>query len=134
MKTKIKYWIIGILSSLGLFLLFGIVTDLIQNQLFIRMVEKTVLDYFFLIASSVLLGTYIAVHLYKKNISKKCDVATYSGGVGSFLAFGCPICNKLLVLLFGVTALTIYFEPYRPYLGILSIGLLTGALYFKLKK
>lgn len=134
MKTKIKYWIIGSLLIIALFLLLGIVTALIPNPLFSRMVKKTVLDYFFLVASSILLGTYIAVYFYKKKTSQKCTMATYSGGVGSFLAFSCPICNKLLVLLFGATALLTYFEPYRPLLGFLSVGLLSGALYFELKK
>jgi uncharacterized membrane protein len=133
-KRKIKYWIIGILASIVLFLLFGIPTNLIPNPWFNRMVEKTTLDYFFLVAASALLGSYIGVHFYKKNVSKTCDVATYSGGIGSFLAFSCPICNKILILLFGATALLTYFEPYRPYLGAISISLLNAALYSKLKK
>lgn len=41
MKTKIKYWSIGILLIIGLFLLFGIVTDLIPNPWFDRIAEKT---------------------------------------------------------------------------------------------
>lgn len=125
---------IGIFSGIGFFLLFGIVTDLIPNPWFIRMVGKTSLDYFFLITSSMLLGSYIAVHLQKKNIAKKCKIATYSGGAGSFLAFGCPICNKLLVLLFSATALITYFEPYRPMLGFVSVVVLSGALYWRIKK
>lgn len=130
---EIKYWIIGILSSILLFFIFGIPTDLIPNPWFVRMIGKSVLDYFFLVTSSILLGGYIGIYFYKKKVSNKCEVATYSGGIGSIFAFGCPICNKLLVLLFGTTALLAYFEPYRAYLGFLSIGLLGGAIYFKLK-
>ncbi len=134
MRTKIRYLMIGIFSSMIFLLLFGIVTDLIPNPWFIRMVGKTSLDYFFLITSSVLLGSYIAVHLYKKDTAEKCKIATYSGGAGSFLAFGCPICNKLLVLLFSATTLMTYFEPYRPVLGFASIAVLSGALYWRIKK
>ena len=133
MEIKTKYLAIGILSSIGLFLLFGIVTDLIQNPWFTRMVEKTTIDYFFLITSSLLLGSHIAIHFYKKNSSKKCRIATYSGGAGSFLAFSCPICNKLLVLLLGATTLMMYFEPYRYVLGFVSIGLLALSLYWNQK-
>ncbi|MFH1752239.1 MAG: hypothetical protein ABH821_04860 [archaeon] len=131
---QVKYFITGISLSIAFFLLFGVVTNLIPNSLFNRMIETTVLDYFFLVTSSVLLGSYVAVHLYKKNTAKKCDAVTYSGGVGSFLAFGCPICNKLLVILFGATTLITYFEPYRPVLGFVSIVLLVGALYWVIKK
>jgi undecaprenyl pyrophosphate phosphatase UppP len=135
MKTKMKYWVMASLLAVFLFLLFGVITDLIPNPLFTRMVEKTAFDYSFLVISSILFGAYITSHLYyKKKSSQKCNAVTYSGGVGSFLAFSCPICNKLLVLLFGATTLLIYFEPYRPLLGFLSISLLSGALYFKLKR
>lgn len=133
-ETRIKYWIIGILSSIGIFIIFGVPTALIPNPWFIRMIGKNSFDYGFLILSSILLGAYIGVHYYKKNTAKKCAAVTYSGGIGSFLAFGCPICNKLLVLLFGATALMVYLEPYRPILGFVSIALLGGALYWRIKK
>ena len=133
-QKKAKYIMIGVLSSMGLFFLLGIPTSVIPNSFFIRMIPVKFLDYFFLIFSSVLLGSYIGVHYYKKNQVKKCDIITTTGGIGSFLAFGCPICNKLLVVLFGATALMTYFEPYRPVLGFVSTGLLGGALYWRIKR
>ena len=133
MKSTLRFWIIGIVSSIVFFFVFGIPTNVIPNPLFTRMVSRTVLDYVFLVSSSVLLGAYLGVHLYKKNQSKKCTTATYSGAIGSILAFGCPVCNKLLVLLFGATALLTYFEPYRHMLGFASIAMLGGALYWKTK-
>jgi len=134
MKTKIRYISIGFASATSLFLLFGLVTDLIPNPFFLRMVPIVFLDYFFLTSSSLLLGSYISINLYNKNISKKCDISTYSGGVGSFLAFGCPVCNKILLILFGATTLLTYFEPYRHLLGFISLSILSAALYFKVKK
>lgn len=131
MKAKIKYTFIGVVVSVIIFFLFGVITALIPNLWFTRMVRGVALDYFFLIASSALLGIYIGIHFYKKNISKKCNLVAGSSGFGTFLAFSCPICNKILILLFGTTALLAYFEPYRHYLGFLSIGLLIGALYFR---
>lgn len=134
MKNKINYVILGILSAIGLFFAFGILTDLIPNPWFTRMIGKNSLDYVFLISSSSIVGAYIGVHFYKKNAAKKCNAATYSGGIGSFLAFGCPICNKLLVLLFGTAALMAYLEPYRPILGFGSVALAGGALYWRVKR
>ncbi len=133
MSGKIRYWIIGTVTATGIFLLFGIVTDLIPNPWFARMVGRTPLDYFFLTANSVLIGAYIAVHIYRKNSTVVCDTATYSGGIAGFLAYGCPVCNKLLVLFFGTTTLLTYFEPLRPIFGVISLFLLVGALYFRLK-
>jgi|SRR3989344_2894890 len=133
MNQMIKYLIIGVAVSIGFFVLSGVVTGLLPNSLFARMTPTTRLDKLFLVTSSILLGAYVGVHYYKKNIIKKCDTVATTGGIGSFLAFACPVCNKLLMFLFGATALTTYFEPYRPLLGFISSGLLIGALYWRLQ-
>jgi len=80
-----------VLFSISLIFLFGIPTALIPNPWFIRMFDKNVYDYFFLISSSALLGTCFGVYYYKKSLNKKCIITSYSGGIGSFFAFGCPI-------------------------------------------
>lgn len=134
MHKKSRYYFIGISSAIALFLLFGTVTAIIPNPWFRRMTGITVLDYFFLAASSILLGSYMAVNQYKKRTINRCDIATYSGGAGSFLSFACPICNKILVLLFGATALMAYLEPYQPIIGFFSIAVLAGALYFSVRE
>ncbi|PIN81890.1 hypothetical protein COV11_00860 [Candidatus Woesearchaeota archaeon CG10_big_fil_rev_8_21_14_0_10_30_7] len=130
---KKRYIVIGTVSGLGFFLLFGIITSIIPTSLFIRMTRVTLLDWFFLSLSSILIGTYVSVHLYKKKTTKNCNMIATTGGIGSFFAFACPICNKLLVLLVGTTALMTYFEPYQPILGFASNGLLAGALYWRIK-
>lgn len=134
MNKITKSIIIGVLFSIGLFFLFGIPTALIPSPWFIRMINKSVYDYIFLITNSILLGTYIGIYYYKKKLNKKCIITGYSGGIGGFFAFGCPICNKLLVFLFGSTALLNYFEPYRRFLGFFSIILLLIALIYLIKK
>jgi|SRR3989344_5399549 len=133
MNKKLKYLSLGLGAGILFFFLSGIVTSLLPNSFFARMTPISTLDYVFLTSSSVLLGAYVGVHYYKKNTIKKCDTVATTGGVGSFLAFACPVCNKLLVLLFGATALMTYFEPYRPILGFVSNGLLAGAVYWRLR-
>lgn len=128
-----KFWLIGSASSIGLFILFGIPTALIPTPWFVRMISATFYDYIFLVLSSILLGAYIGVHLYKKKVAKTCDATIVTGGIGSILAFGCPICNQLLVVLFGTTALLAYLEPYRPVLGALSVSLLVAALFWRIR-
>lgn len=134
MNKKLKYILLGLGTGLLFFVVSGVVTTLLPNSLFIRMTPINTLDYVFLVSSSVLLGAYVGVHYYKKNPVKKCDTVATTGGVGSFLAFACPVCNKLLVLLFGATALMTYFEPYRPILGFVSNGLLAGAVWWRIKQ
>jgi len=134
MNKKLKYIFLGLGAGLLFFLVSGIVTVLLPNSFFTRMTPISTLDYFFLTSSSVLLGAYVGIHYYKKDTTKKCDTVATTGGVGSFLAFACPVCNKLLVFIFGTTALMTYFEPYRPILGFVSTGLLTGAVWWVARK
>ena len=124
-----KYLTIAVASGATIFLIFGVVTDLIPNPWFIRMVESKSLDYFFLAASSVLFGSYVAVHFYKRTISKKRKVSAYAGGVASFLGFGCVLCNKILLLLLGAAGALAYVEPYRPFIGFAGLGLMGYAVY-----
>ena len=133
MNKKIKCLIIGATVSIGFFFLSGVVTGLLPNSLFARMTPNTPLDKIFLVSSSFLIGAYVGVHYYIKNTIKKCDTIATAGGIGSFLAFACPVCNKLLVLLFGATVLMTYLNPYRPALGFISNGLLLGAIYWRLR-
>ena len=131
-KNKIlwKYVFIGIIASIVIFLIYGIPTDLIPNKYFIRMIPIELTDYIFLSFTSIMLGTYIALSYYDKK-AKKCDYTAYGGAVVGIFAVGCPICNVALISLFSATTILTYFEPYRPILGYLTIGILGSALYFK---
>jgi len=133
MNKSIKYSVIGVIVSVVLFFVLGSVSALIPNPFFVRMVESTSLDWIFLISSSVLLGIYTGIHYYKKTVVNACTTTSYAGGIGSFLAFGCPICNKLLIILFGTTALMTYFDPYRSILGFGSIVILLVAIFWRIR-
>ena len=133
-NNKIKYIIIGLLFATGFYLLFGIITALIPNTWFTRMIPANNLDNIFLITNSLLLGTYLGLYYWKKEKKKLCNITSTSGGIAGFFAFSCPICNKILVIIFGTTALMNYLEPIRPILGIISILLLLLGIYLLIKK
>jgi len=134
-KVDKKYVTIGIhavLFSAGLFLLLGMVTVLIPNKFFARMIPVNSLDYIFLILTAILIGTYLSFNRYKKkHPNKKCTAAAYSGGIGGFLGFGCVLCNKILLLILGAGGVLTYVEPYRPIIGSAGIGLMGYAVYQK---
>ena len=129
-KENIRFSIIGIISAVIIFFLFGIPTDVIPNKFYARMIPSTSLDIFFLIAISLMLGIYIGLFFYLRHKKKKqSNAAAYAGTGGSFLAISCPICINLLVWIFGAAVLMAYLEPLRPYIGFLSIGLIGFGLY-----
>jgi len=129
---NLPYIILAISLSIFFLLAFGIPTNLVPNPWFTRMIPATPIDSVFLYIEAALLGTYVTLSVWqkKKGITGKCAVA---GGFLGFLAFACPICNKLLVFLFGVGFLMSYLQPIRPYLGFIGIALMSFALHQKLK-
>lgn len=133
-KENIRFFIIGVISAIIIFFLFGIPTDVIPNKLYTRMIPSTSLDLFFLSIISLMLGTYTGLFFYLRYKKKKqSNAAAYAGTGGSFLAISCPICISLLVWVFGAAVLMAYLEPLRPYIGFLSIGLIGFGLYGQIK-
>jgi len=51
----------------------------------------------------------------------------------SGFAVGCPICNKLVVALIGVSGALNYWAPLQPLLGLLSVGVLLVGLVVRLR-
>ena len=103
----------------------GLVTGLIPNPVYVRMVSITLLDYFFLVTTSVFAGYYFG----KEECSVFDGRLAGIGGVTGFLAFGCPICNAILLAFFSSSALMAYFDPLRPFLGVFSTVLLGLLIY-----
>jgi len=84
-------------------------------------------DTIFLTLESVLTGLFLGINVPACAV-KKAGI----GGILGFLGFACPVCNKLLLFLFGSGILLTYFEPIRPLVGALGITLLGLAVYKKL--
>ncbi len=94
------------------FLLLGTVAALWENPVFIRMTPAGNLEIILLGAMSVLLGAYVAVR------RPACSIRTAgTGSVLGFIGVACPVCNKLLLLIFGGELLLTYFEPVRVYVA-----------------
>lgn len=135
MNSPQKFIGIGLLAFAGLVLLFGIPTALIPTPWFVRMIPARTSDYVFLLLNSALIGSYVGLHTYEKHErSKKGDVLATTGSIANIFAVGCPVCNKLLVALLGVSAVMSFFEPLRAWLGVFSAGMILFALWFKIKK
>lgn len=111
------------------FTVTGLVTGLVPNPVYVRMVPITVLDYVFLLTTSVLSAYYFG----KEQCSVLDNRLAGLGGLTGFLAFGCPICNAVLLAFFSSSALLTYFDPLRPFLGVFSTILLAFLVYRDLK-
>lgn len=116
------------------FLVLSIPTAVIPNRFFIRMTPVFWFDYIFLVINSILIGIYFGI-TYSSPKPEVCVVEKKSifAQVLSFLGIACPICNKILVFIFGTIFLLTYLEPLRPYLSLLSALLLLWLVIKKAK-
>lgn len=55
------------------------------------------------------------------------------GGLVSFFAVGCPVCNKLVLVALGSTGALQWFAPIQPILAVAALGLLIWALRRRLQ-
>lgn len=89
-------------------------------------------DYVFLSISVVLAAALGATY----TLPTRCPVQPgrlAASGYLSVLAVGCPICNKVVVLLLGVSGALTYFQPLQPLLALGSMALLGYALVRRLR-
>ena len=126
-EISYREWFISLSITVATFLLFGTVTALWSNPFFIRMTEVSDLDYVILGFETILIGLFFGIRAQKCAVKK-----TGFGGIFGFLGFGCSLCNKLLLLLFGSSFLLTYFEPIRYYVGVTGILIFSFAIFQKL--
>lgn len=55
------------------------------------------------------------------------------GSVAAFLAIGCPLCNKIALLLLGASGALTIWAPLQPVIGAASLVLLAGTLAWRLR-
>ena len=114
-------------------ILIGIPTDVLPNPWFTRMTPASASNYLFWVASSVLTGALLATYLLPAAVPTKTAAAGAGSGYLTVLAIGCPVCNKLVVSLLGVSGAFNYFAPIQPLLGATGLLLAAVALVVRLR-
>lgn len=119
-------------------LLVAVPTDLVDTPLFWREVPPTWWSWPALVVSSVLAGlltaTYVAVPgAAEAPQDEKPRRGGYVGGLLTFFAVGCPVCNKLVLLALGTSGALTWFEPVQPLLSLAAIAVLAWALRTRLR-
>ncbi len=131
-----RRWLAVVFVTALAALLIGIPTGIVPTSLYARMTPVTWWDYPVWALSAVLIGMTAATYFRVPDAapagpdrSKRSLVATLLAG----FAVGCPICNKLVVGLIGVSGALNYWAPLQPLLGVLSLGLLSAGLAVRLR-
>lgn len=140
-----RRWIAAFLGTVASFVLLGVTTAVIPNPVFGRSIAPTDWALEVLVITSVLAGLLFASYVRNEAPSdsgtagsletadKGSRIGT-AGGVLAYLAIGCPVCNKVVLIALGSTGAVQFFAPVQPYLGAIGIGLLAFALLFRLNR
>ncbi len=124
-----RRWLKGAAVTLLAFGGLGTVSALWTNPLFTRMTLAGGREIGWLGALSALFGLYMAIR------RPACaDRTAGAGGVLGFLGIACPVCNKILLLLFGGELLLTYFEPVRLYVAAAGTAILAVAVILERRR
>lgn len=118
-----KRVLLGTAVAAGCFVVLGSVAALWENPFFVRMTPAGGWEVFPLALQSVLLGVFFGAR------PAACPAkAATAGGVFGFLGVACPVCNQVLLLVFGAEALLAWFEPIRIYVALLGVVITAAAV------
>lgn len=119
------------------FLVVAVPTALIATPFFTREIPPTWWSYPVLTVSAVLAGLVTATYVaYPSGAEPAASTSRWGavGGILTFFAVGCPVCNKIVLLALGASGAMRFFEPVQPILAVASIALLAWALYARVKR
>lgn len=125
-------WLIVVAASALALVLVGVPTDMIGTPWFRRMIPIRDQDYVIWIATAVLLGLIVGTYA-RGGAGRLSNGRTVSGGVLTYLAVGCPICNKIVLVFLGTSGALTFFAPIQLYLGLASLALLTWVLRLRVR-
>jgi hypothetical protein len=131
-----KRWWFALATAVSTYLLIALPTALIENPIFGREVPPTWWASGALVVSSILAGLVAATYVAGPDTTprKREGRLGWAGGLVTFFAVGCPVCNKLVLVALGYTGAIQYFAPIQPYLAIGAIALLGWAFVARVRR
>lgn len=132
-----RRWLVALLAGVAAALVMGVPTGIVPTSLYTRMTPVLWWNYPVWAASALLVGltagTYVRDRARARDAAPDPSRRTLGATLLSTFAVGCPICNKLIVALVGVSGALSYWAPLQPVLGVLSVGLLATGLVVRLR-
>jgi hypothetical protein len=128
---------------------FGLVAAIIPNPIFGRQIPPEPFAIWVWVLSAPLMGLLVATYtspvvaapgatpLRMVDGPPEADASGSAlgalAGLGTFVAIGCPVCNKVALLLLGASGALTVFAPLQPVIGAASLALLAMTLAWRLR-
>ncbi|MGO1560796.1 Cytochrome c-type biogenesis protein CcdA (DsbD analog) [Actinomycetales bacterium JB111] len=123
-------------AALLVALTIGIATALIPNPIFGRDIPPTWWSYPVWLLTSALTGLLIATYVAptgRPAPAKDRGRLGVAGGLLTWFAVGCPVCNKIALLALGYAGAVSWFAPLQPLLAVAALVLTSVALVARLR-
>lgn len=129
------------LWSVASLLLFGVASAILPNPIFGRQIPPEPFAIAVWLTSAPLMGLVAATYTVPApppavaTLARPRDGSLFGSvaGIGTFLAIGCPVCNKVALLLLGTSGAMTLYAPIQPIIGGASLALLAGTLVWRLR-
>ncbi len=131
---NIRRWITATVSAIVTGLVISIPTAVLENSVFGREIAVTSWSVPVIVITSILSGLLFATYI-KNDSANTEDTSLKIGTAGaffSFLAVGCPVCNKIALVALGYSGAMNYFAPVQPFLAFAGVAILAYALIMRL--
>lgn len=132
-----RRWGVAVATAVAYVLVIGVPTAMIPTPIFGREIPPTSWSWPALLLSAVLAGllaaTYVASPVGSEDDLDRPTRTGLAGGMLTFFAVGCPVCNKLVLVALGTSGALNWFEPVQPLLQVAAIAALAWALRTRLR-
>jgi hypothetical protein len=132
---------------------FGLVSAIVPNPVFGRQIPPEPFAIVVWIVSGLLMGLLAGTYLVPppaaavavpdaatipamgepEAAARRTSALGYAGGLAAFLAIGCPVCNKVALVLLGASGALSIWAPIQPLVGVASVALLAASLSWRLR-
>jgi len=128
-----RRWGVALVGAMGTVAFVGFSTAMFPSPLFGRAVPTTWWAWPALMVTGILSGLLAATYVRGSSATESVSRTGLAGGVLSFIAVGCPVCNKLALLALGYSGALTWFAPAQPWLALVGTALLAYALRARLR-
>ncbi|WP_439659433.1 hypothetical protein ACSHWB_44845 [Lentzea sp. HUAS TT2] len=111
----------------------GVPTDVIDNPWFTRMTEARWWELPVLVLTAALTAVWAGISPGVRQ-GGAGSVRAYGGSLLSALAVGCPVCNKIVMALLGVSGALGIWAPLQPLLALASLAALATAVVVRWRR
>ncbi len=119
----------------------GLATVIIPNPIFARDIPVVAWNYPVWIVTALLVGVLAATYVrtpgeggaLSSRREQRSGRAGVAGGLLTWFAVGCPVCNKIALLALGYTGALTWFAPVQPFLALAALGLAAWAVVVRLR-